>query len=229
MTHENRTITEFYTLGFHGDSYLLACADSVLKKAEVFIETGANIGSTLAYVARTYPHVHCYSCEADPVACNEAARSIAREELGNVMLFCESSQNFMQRLRRDHTELFSQETIFWLDAHGNGFEWPLKKEIEFITNHFKTGHAFIDDFKVPGMEWFGYDQYNGQVCSFEYIHDALDSSRSYSLYYPNYRDKTSPHHPLRGWGLLSFGAKRELFIPKRIKEKVRSEIHEPAQ
>ncbi|MBD3322191.1 MAG: hypothetical protein GF350_13920 [Chitinivibrionales bacterium] len=214
-------VSQFYPVGFHGDTYLLSCVECVMKKTDVFIETGAHVGSTLAFIARTWPRVTCYSCEPDQAACSEAAQNIARENLNNVMLYNDDSQNFLVRIKRDHAGVFNSSTTFWLDAHGNGFEWPLKDEVRFITHHFTNAFVFIDDFLVPGMECFGYDHYDNQVCSFEYIRDALNPSRNYMIYYPDYREKTSSHHPLRGWGLITFGAKKNIDFGKKMHDKVR--------
>ena len=59
---------------------------------------------------------------------------------------------------------------------------------------------------VPDKPIFGYDSYNGQQCSHEYIKDAISwEDEEYSLYYPAYTEHTSRIHPLRGWGLYSHG------------------------
>ena len=55
-------------LGFHGDAYLLALVDALLDRAEAFVETGTNVGSTLRYVAARRPQLPCLSCEPDPEA-----------------------------------------------------------------------------------------------------------------------------------------------------------------
>jgi hypothetical protein len=68
---------------------------------------------------------------------------------------------------------------------------------------------------------FGYDEYQGQVCSYEYVKDALDPVRRYKVYYPNYTEHTSPHHPLRGWGLIEYGQEQGLRLPERIQENIR--------
>jgi hypothetical protein len=117
--------------------------------------------------------------------------------------------------------MLSENVLFWLDAHGYGFKWPLREEVSFITGHFQTAYVLIDDFKVPGLDCFGYDLYDGQECSFDYIRDALDESIEYSLYYPSYTERTSRHHPLRGWGLIEFGHEAALELPTTLRDKVR--------
>lgn len=215
----NFTRFMFYETGFHGDQYLLAFVDTIMQSVKTFIETGTNVGSTLAYVARKYPHIQCFSCEPDPEAFRHALRNT--NGLPNVYLFNETSQHFLERIQREYPHLFEEDTLFWLDAHGYGFEWPLRDEISFITRRFRKAYILIDDFKVPGLDCFGYDAYQDQECSFEYIKDALNPRIEYALYYPNYTERTSHHHPLRGWGLIEFGHKNELELPTTLREKVR--------
>jgi hypothetical protein len=192
-------------VGFHGDRYLLAIVDHLAASADFFVETGTNTGTTLSYFARRFPHITCLSCEVD----TERAVPLARErtsDLENVTIFEEPSQAFLQRLARDYSHLFPRRGLFWLDAHGHGFEWPLKDEVRFIFERIDRGAILIDDFLVPGLETvFQHDQYGGQDCSFEYIRDAIPPGVNFRLYYPDYTERTSTHHPLCGWGLMQFG------------------------
>lgn len=201
----------FFDIGFHGDQYLLDTVDGLTQTIDTFIETGANVGSTLAYFARKYPRISCYSCEPDVEAFHQAQQNTAN--LANITLYNQTSQDFLSTLERQHPELVQKRILFWLDAHGYGFKWPLKAELAFITEKFPQALILIDDFKVPGREMFEYDQYEGQICSYEYVRDALNPSRSYTVYYPNYTEHTSRHHPLRGWGLIVFGRQLDLQNP----------------
>jgi hypothetical protein len=204
-------------VGFHGDEYLLKLVEYIAGKNKVFIETGANVGSTLAYVARSYPWLRCLSCEPDYSAFEQASRNAGK--YNNVSLFNGTSQQFIEHLTRNEPGIFSEQSFFWLDAHGFGFEWPLKKELEFITTRFESGFILIDDFKVPGREHFIYDEYQGQICSYDYVKDALNLGKAYQLYYPTYKEKTSKHHPLCGWGLLVFGHD-DFRIPAQLVDKM---------
>jgi FkbM family methyltransferase len=199
----------FVEAGFHGDQYLLQLVDFLVSNCRFFVETGTNVGSTLAYVARKYPQVECLSCEPDAEAYRHAVRNAGGT---NVRLFNETSQDFIERLSR-RPSIFEDRVLFWLDAHGYGFQWPLRQEIAFITSRFKAGYILIDDFKVPNEDTFGFDRYGDQECSFEYVRDSIDPAVDYNLYYPNYREKTSRFHPLRGWGLLTFGNMIEPALP----------------
>ena len=204
-------------IGFHGDQYLLAIVDHLAASADVFVETGTNTGITLSYFARRFPHITCLSCEIDTDRAVPLARERTRD-LDNVRIFAEPSQSFLQRLTREHSELFARRGLFWLDAHGIGFEWPLRDEVRFIFERVTGGSILIDDFLVPGYETvFQHDRYDGQACSFEYIRSAIPADAAYRLYYPDYTERTSTHHPLCGWGLMQFGDDARAGFPPELK------------
>jgi len=209
--------TRFFQIGFHGDKYLISIVETIMESVDVFIETGTNVGSTLAYVARTYKHIKCLSCEQQNKLFIKAIKNI--KDFTNASVFNESSDDFFNRLKINYKELLNNKILFWLDAHGYGFKWPLKNEIEFITNNLSSAYILIDDFKVPGLDCFGYDEYDGQECSFNFIKNSLNKINNYNLIYPNYANQTSKHHPLRGWGLLEFGNEKQLQIPNNISDK----------
>lgn len=208
----------FGDVGFHGDRYLLDLVDTLMARCDAFVETGSNVGSTLAYVARRFPSAQCYSCEPDATAYGHAQDNT--RGLGNVHLFNEMSQSFMQRMLDVKAQGSGGDALFWLDAHDYGFEWPLRYEVETVTTHWDKAFILVDDFKVPGLDCFGYDQYKGQACSFDFIEDSLNRKHSYYLYYPTYTDRTSEFHPLRGWGLIEFGHGDTFALPAGLTGRV---------
>ena len=197
--------------GFHGDRFLLELVDALVDRVGpttgTFVETGSNVGSTLGYVARRFPALACLSCEPDPDAHAAAVEHACIR--ADVELFQETSQEFLVRLARDRAGIESAPILAWLDAHDYGYEWPLRDEVTYFTERFESGYLLVDDFRVPHDESFGWDAYGGRECSFEYIADAIAPGVAYRVYYPAYREHTSPWHPLRGWGLLQFGPRLE--------------------
>ncbi|MEL6926901.1 MAG: hypothetical protein AAFO94_22875, partial [Bacteroidota bacterium] len=205
MRLRDRQIHQLMPEGFHGDQHLIrVVADLVQHGAGHFVETGTNVGSTLRYVAKTYPKLNCISCEPSKEAFAEANKNTA--ELKNVTIHNESSQKFLKRLASQYQQLYKERVIFWLDAHGYGFDWPLKEEIDFIMSNFTNAYILIDDFKVPHIEAFEYDVYGHYICSYDFIKDAIPAGVSHKVYYPDYEEHTSSFHPKRGWGLLVVGA-----------------------
>jgi hypothetical protein len=199
---------QFQEIGFHGDRYLLELVDDIVTREQIeyFIETGTNVGSSLIYLAKRHPQIHALSCEQDVEACRRARQYAAG--LANVEIHNLPSKGFQKQLAKQPS-LFEKRSLFWLDAHGYGFEWPLRDEIRFIADNFKIAYIMIDDFKVPGYDCFRYDEYNGQVCSYDYIRESL-GARPHQVFGPRYTDRTSKHHPLVGWGLIVLGATYEV-------------------
>ena len=188
--------------GFHGDKHVLALADYFLKGASAFVETGSLAGTTACYVGSRYA-VQVYSCEPDLAAWRAATERCAH--LSNVKIFNTQSPKFLLDLFEKIPSLPDQRVVFWLDAHGYGFRWPLRSELQHITQRFRHAVIMIDDFKIPGRPEFGFDQYDGQECSTDYIAPALDPGREYTIVLPTYSEKTSTHHGLRGVGTIVYG------------------------
>jgi len=214
----------FFSRGFHGDLYLIGLASHLLDRCDVFIETGTNVGSTLAFVGERYPELPCRSCEPDAKACETARATTCK--MPNISVANTGAIAFLAEII-ESGDFDAQIPVFWLDAHGCGFRWPLQDEVRLITNHWQQAWILIDDFLVPEMPCFGYDEYDGQICSFDYVKDHLSPDHAYQLVYPTYADKTSEHHPLRGWGLIAYGD-TALDFPEEIASRIRVEPYSVA-
>ncbi|HMA48592.1 MAG TPA: hypothetical protein VKP60_02500, partial [Magnetospirillaceae bacterium] len=79
------------------------------------------------------------------------------------------------------------------------------QEIALITRAYLRGHMFIDDFKIADRPWFGFDSYQDGTIDLDYALRHLNPRSDYVLTLPRYRDKSSTHHPLRGWACFSWG------------------------
>jgi hypothetical protein len=208
-----------HDVGFHGDRHLLGIVDEVLKRARAFVETGAHVGSTARYVAKTYPGIMVYSCEPDVQAYMQAQANL--RDCGNAQVYNMESPRFLKFLHNRHPSLERSANLYFLDAHGGGHRWPLKKELAFVTENLPAAYVLIDDFKVPGAGHFGYDRYDGEECSLQYIRESFGPGRQYRLWLPKYSERTSRHHPLRGWVLIEFGDQDPVSMPQRLQDKVR--------
>ena len=203
-------------LGFHGDQYLLNLVNFLLLESKYFIETGTRRGVTLKYVADCYKNLKLFSCEP-----NKEFFSIAEDNLkgyNNCKIYNESSQSFIPEILEIH-EIDENLSFFFLDAHGKGFEWPLKQEIEQITNRLSKAIILIDDFKVPNNPQFVYDSYGDQECGMSYIGNKFNINRNYKFIYPKYKIKTSnyPHFP--GYVIILMGLTNEdINIPDQLFE-----------
>jgi hypothetical protein len=141
-------------------------------------------------------------------------------DCGNAEVYNMESPRFLQFLHDKHPCLRTSVNLYFLDAHGRGFPWPLKEELAFVTGELPAGYILIDDFKVPGLDHFGYDRYDGDECSLAHISDSLNPRRRYRLWLPKYKERTSRHHPLRGWVLIDFGDQNAFSLSQNLTEKV---------
>ncbi|MEM9560303.1 MAG: hypothetical protein AAF995_08345 [Planctomycetota bacterium] len=191
--------------GFHGDRHLQALVRSILPEVRGFIETGTNVGTTACWVARNAPDLPIRSCEASDEAAEHARENLSAFAQAEVRH--ESSPGFLEGLGKREPDLMNAPGLWWLDAHGWGFQWPLAEEVAWITKRCDSGFILIDDFKVPGRDWFKHDVYDGQVCGLEMVEPALAPELSYTLTLPTYSEHTSKHHPLIGVGLIRWGVR----------------------
>ena len=168
---------------------------------DAFVETGTNVGSTSRYVAQRFDDLPVYSCEPDSEAFQIAQRTL--QDFDQVNLYKMQSLSFLERISSE--DLLNSLNLFFLDAHGYGFEWPLREEIDFITQNYAQAIILVDDAQVPQQPQFQYDSYSGQVCSLDYIESDLAPNRTYLVCYPNYSEHTSPHHALTGYMFIGYG------------------------
>ena len=202
-------INIFCPTGFHGDTKLMQVVDSLAAQCQYFVETGTEAGSTVAYVARMYPHLSCFTCEADPGTTTTALMNLQNHE--NVELEQALSQEWMLRLPTD------EPTLFWLDAHSHGFGCPLGAEVNIALEKWVGGYILIDDFQVPGRGDFGFDWYVGEYGEYKLTLDTILEglpeplkSRIKSIHFPNYQP---PRIAARGWILIQFGNIQNYEVP----------------
>ena len=203
-------------LGFHGDQYLLNLVNFLFLESKNYVETGTRRGDTLKYVADGYKHLNLFSCEPNIEHFSIAKRKL--EKYKKCKIYNETSQSFIPKILSQEN-LNENLTFYFLDAHGIGYEWPLRFEVEQITKRLDKAIILIDDFKVPNNPKFGYDVYNGQECRMSFIKDDLNSKRNYTYIYPKYKIKTSNHDRFRGYIVILMGIDvDEMNIPKSIFE-----------
>jgi hypothetical protein len=193
---------------FHGDEYLLRLVDYLMPQCIYFVETGVHRGDTFAYVAHYYSYRFAVGCEPNEGYLREAEAKV--EGLINVETFPMTSQEFLPYIHEDNP--CDCKRLYWLDAHGHGFDWPLAFEVEFITSHYNKSFILIDDFQVPGKPQFSYDISTGNICSYKTIKPYIKNG--YQVYYPAYTERTSKTMNLVGWGLLV----KDWKIPEELKD-----------
>jgi hypothetical protein len=190
-------------VGFHGDRHLVRAIARALADATLFVETGSNEGTSLAYAASLRPDLVMRSCEP-----YEVSLAIARERCAPyplVRIDATPSPQSLDEVVAEFPVNADERPVFWLDAHFHGVRLPLGDELARITQRYPRGHLFIDDFQVPDRPWFGFDAYPDGTIGLEYLLKHLDRRHAYTLALPRYEETSSTHHPLRGWACLSWG------------------------
>lgn len=118
---------------------------------DAIAETGCFTGDTTAYLARRYPDLPVYTCDADAGYAAFTARRLAG--CPNVTVSCEDSPAMLARACCGHRRTFA-----FLDAHWDR-AWPLPAELEVLNGAV----ALIHDFDV-GHQRFSSDSYGGVRC-----------------------------------------------------------------
>jgi len=198
---KNRNFSKFFDIGFHGDIYLGEIILYCLLFSSQYIETGFNVGSSLLHAGKKTKNIKIFGCEPDKKAYMSV---LGRANSQKYILYNKTSRSMLDSKDFKNSVSFDKDTVFWLDAHDYGYEWSLEYELEYILKNFKKGYIFIDDFMVPGNDLFKYYKHGSKECSYLEFKNILEK-RDILYFYPKYKEKTSNHHPLIGWGLIEFG------------------------
>jgi hypothetical protein len=190
-------------IGFHGDRHLVQAMGRALEQASLFIETGANEGASLAYAASLRPDIPMRSSE--PYATALATARTRCAPYPKVRISDAPSPDALSEVLCEFPVNEAERPVFWLDAHFHGVPLPLGQEIALVTRTYPRAHMFIDDFQIPDRPWFGFDAYPDGTIGVDYLAKHLDRDREYVIVFPRYREKSSTHHPLRGWACVSWG------------------------
>jgi hypothetical protein len=145
------------------------------------VETGTNEGDTTIWLARNFQKA--VSCELDRNLIDRCAKRFSDEKV-HVELFHGSSEQVLDYVI-PHRGI-GHDTIFFLDAHWNSY-CPLLDELEAIAKYELLPVIAIHDFKEPTGR-LGYDSYNNQEYTFEWIKPKIDKiysvkNKGYCHYY----------------------------------------------
>lgn len=168
---------------FNGDTFIQEEFLSLRDKYSLTtaVETGTNEGDTTVWLARNFQKT--VSCEIDQQLVERCSKKFSEEKV-RVEFFHGSSESVLDYVI-PHRGI-GHDTIFFLDAHWNSY-CPLLDELEAIAKYELLPVIAIHDFKVP-EGGLGYDGYNGQEYTFEWIKPKIDKiysvkGRGYKHYY----------------------------------------------
>ncbi len=127
------------------------------------VETGTFKGNTTVGLAKLFPKV--YTIEANPEFYHQTKSRFACYPNVDALLG-NSAEVLEEIVGRLEYPLFA-----FLDAHWHD-DWPLREELALLLAVKQPKLIMIHDFQVPGRD-FGYDAYNGQACSLDFLGDIL--------------------------------------------------------
>ncbi len=159
-------------IGFNGQAIRKKIFNDLLStfNFDFLAETGTWTGNTTGYMAEV-SRLPVLTTELD-----HRYHSVAKTRLAdfdNIRLEELDSRRFIEKLTYDPA-LVEKCAFFYLDAHWNE-DLPLREEIELIARNWEQFVVLVDDFKVPGDEGYGYDDYGqGKVLSLGSIEPLLN-------------------------------------------------------
>lgn len=160
--------------GFNQDSYI---KDEIIKlrgkfEIHIAIETGTNYGFTTLELSKMF--YYTYSVELLEKYYRHALKYMAKyvDHKNGYKLIQDNSVDFLWDLPK-----FDEPILFYLDAHWEEY-CPLLDEIEQACRLTDNPVIVIHDFFVPGRKDLGFDTYNGQSFTYEWIEPTL------SKFYP---------------------------------------------
>ncbi len=155
----------------NGDSLI---TDEMLRlkdlfKLKVAIETGTCFGSTSLWMAKHFPFVLTIESNKDY---QEVAKERAKNEaIGNIVFFLGNSESVLSHVLQSRS--IGHDALFLLDAHW-GNACPLLDELKAIHAQGIRPCIVIHDMKNPDDNRFGFDKYNGQEFTYEWVKPSLD-------------------------------------------------------
>jgi len=186
-------------LGFNGQLIRAGLLLTLMRnlRFDAFIETGTFRGETCFLVAAqtTLP---IRSCDLPHRA--ETVATVLSSVCGEaVQLSRMDSREFLMAVLRDSR---FQKPFFYLDAHWED-DLPLLGELAEILKSETEFVIAIDDFRVPGDQGFGFDEYPKAILQWDYIAGTVKGSgRQVGVFYPCY-PSTLETGSKRGFILLS--------------------------
>lgn len=173
--------------GFEGDSFIKKKFEYFRDKFNIdtVIETGTYLGGTTKVLSEMFRWV--FTIELTEEMWHRSGEYL--KGVKNVSRLHGSSDTKLDLLLfRMVPELNKNEVLmFFLDAHFYD-HCPLLGELKAIADHKIKPVIAIHDFQVPGRPELGFDTWNGQDFTFEWIADSLDAIYGKGNYHWNYND-----------------------------------------
>ena len=220
MTTKQLTPEEYAqrnALGFEGDNFIFQSLKELVDtyKIDYIVETGTYLGATTIRLSDLAPVV---TFENNLEYFTKAQKLIHTKPTKNQI-----EPYFMDSIKGIDVFLGKQNKkykgLFFLDAHW-GNVCPLKDELKTIARYEIKPVIAIHDWKVPNEPTLGYDSYNGQPFTYEWIKKEVEAIYGIDAYSYHYNSDK-----------MSEGAKRGVIYiyPNKAKRAPRKRKENPAK
>lgn len=171
----------YFDKPFNGDKYIEKTFLKLKNRYNIknIVETGTFEGGTTVFLSQNFDKVFSIECNFEFYS--KALINIKNANTSPCLLLG-NSEDVLPLIREE----LNNNTIFYLDAH-----WyencPLKKELSLIKEFNLKPIIAIHDFYVPGSSTLGYDSYNNQPFTYDWLKDDFDNiyDKKYSYFYNN--------------------------------------------
>jgi hypothetical protein len=161
--------------GFEGDESLANEIKEATQGIDICVETGTYLGGTTKRFSQMFKKVH--TIEFLPENFEKAKQHLQGCE--NVIQYLGDSAKTLPTVMK---RIRAEKCFFFLDAHWQN-DCPLIDELNVIAQSNKKGIIAIHDWKVPNTD-LGFDSYNGQDFTIEWIKPTLDKCfAKYRIWY----------------------------------------------
>lgn len=165
--------------GFEGDSFLHEEIKSLVSKHGIdqIIETGTYLGWTTRKFAEM---AQTLTSEINPQYFKEAVANIGQNN--KVIMYLGNSVDCLKQYLPGAKD---KKILMWHDAHWAN-DCPLLDELQVIADNGILPIICIHDFKVEGRPDLGFDSYNGQDFTLEWVNPKLDliyGARGFTYYF----------------------------------------------
>ena len=160
------------TAAFNADHHVEA---EFLKLKQRFaiataIETGTCLGGTTVFLGQNFDRA--FTIEINKTWLKIAINRFDGAGVGEkIKAYLGSSEKVLDDIIQIYS--ITDKCILYLDAHWQGY-CPLHDELKIVAKNKIKPVICIHDFFVPNEHVLGYDSYNGQPFTFEWIKQLLD-------------------------------------------------------
>lgn len=174
--------------GFEGDSFVKRNFELFRDKFNIdtVIETGTYLGGTTKVLSEMFRWVLTFELNREYFKQSgeylKGVKNVSTLNLDSGLYLTELLSQMKPQLQEGET------LLFFLDAHWEK-SCPLLAELKAIADNGIKPVIIIHDWKVPNRPDLGFDSYNGQDFTFDWIEKSIDAIYGIGKYGYHYNDQ----------------------------------------